>query len=1505
MSKVGKILLRVSGVLFEWALILLICFAFLIRQSSFQTYIAQQVSKYFSKEWKTKLTIKKVDINLFDRIYLEGVSLLDRKGNTLLKVASLEVTILEFGMDRASLNAITLNEGKVWVYKDASDGKMNFAFLTDYFASDDTTSSSTVFHIDLHQLNLKNTTLKYDDFTVKPTDFGFDPNHVEIVNLTLLLSNLTSNGTDVAFHIDDLKFKDQSGLEIKHLSTSFAMTELGLKLNNLHLALNRSNINAQELGYAFDKIQDKQDFLHKARILCKLKQSNVHLTDVSYLVPELKGMDEDIRLKGTIHNVPSQIKISDLDIGVRKNTRIKANLELPDMAKGSSYRFTQKIVEAKVDMNEINAIKLPGGQPLNLGKELCSFGTVSFNNLTLKAENDQFILQPLSVMTSIGSIEIGAPIALSQPNDGMALKNLQAGASVVALKNFNVGTLLSNPDLGIVEGEVTLSSIVSDKKDLTLRGAGGHIETAYFMGYTYHNLDIRQFELSKNQANLDISLNDPNAKINLQGTVNLGGRSDFDVVLHATQIHLDKLGFAQKETLLNGKFALHSRGNDFNQIAGTLTVDDFAFKEENKEINLPMANIDFKHSKNLEDWKIRSALADIDLYGSINPNTIIQDVLYSCSRALPSWFSSEKINSGKIENKLEANIAIKNSSQFTQLFMPELSLPQGADIKIVFDAKKEQLGLNFTSEQIMYDSIVFSKVELIQAVLEDSVVASLTVNELLLSDSLTLNEVNFFTHGRKGVVNSTIGWDKGKANDSKINWSTSILSDNSFDLLFNESRFSFNGYRWQIKKGSEFQVKSDTYFAKNFNLASEKNNQKISISGKLSNQQQDVMQLSLTNLNLTDLSGMFGLGMDISGNLGGEIGIANPFKALTLTSKLSVDNLVYNHQEIGNFSFDASYDNDLAAVIMKGNLNYRETPTVDFTGTYKVKEIKDNFDLDLHFNNTDLTFLNGFMDAEVVSNINGKLNGNIHVSGEPDLPLLKGSVILNNASAIFSLLGCRYTINGKINVGESGFLVNKSLSLKDEDGNNAALDIAISHDNFSNFGYIVNIDFENGYQSSKNAARIEKFLVLNTTYKEGDSYYGKAYAKGHASITGEGSSMKVKVDLTTKQGSKVIFPMYGTSELEDESIIHFVSKEKKTEELPTKVNYSGIDLSIGFNINPDADIRLVFNEQTQDEIRARAEGKLNLSLDAFNQMRLNGALNIIPGSVYNFTMGPARKPFEILNGTIVWKGDVEHADMKVLTSYTVKHANMLELMPGQNNEALSRQNTQCLLNLTGDLMTPLITFQLDAPQAPEAGKALLSRINSDPDELNRQFFSLMLFNKFQPLQGGVSANESAAFDLVESQINAALAQLSKNYQVKMDIGASNISTSVQKSFLNDRLIVSGSFGVDNASTNSATGGLIGDVSLEYLINQQGTFRVNAFNRSNGNTVKENAGPFTQGAGLSYHEDFNNKKDFILMQTFFDIFRKKENRVVQFSRKKKKTKVPALHEQPTERKEENE
>ena len=76
-----------------------------------------------------------------------------------------------------------------------------------------------------------------------------------------------------------------------------------------------------------------------------------------------------------------------------------------------------------------------------------------------------------------------------------------------------------------------------------------------------------------------------------------------------------------------------------------------------------------------------------------------------------------------------------------------------------------------------------------------------------------------------------------------------------------------------------------------------------------------------------------------------------------------------------------------------------------------------------------------------------------------------------------------------------------------------------------------------------------------------------------------------------------------------------------------------------------------------------------------------------------------------------------------------------------------------------------------------------------------------------------------------------------------------------------------------------------------MINEKGTFRVNVFNQSNANSVNENSGPFTQGAGISYHEEFNSWKDFELFQAFLDIFRKKEKK--HFKNKKVKKKLPSF------------
>ena len=105
---------------------------------------------------------------------------------------------------------------------------------------------------------------------------------------------------------------------------------------------------------------------------------------------------------------------------------------------------------------------------------------------------------------------------------------------------------------------------------------------------------------------------------------------------------------------------------------------------------------------------------------------------------------------------------------------------------------------------------------------------------------------------------------------------------------------------------------------------------------------------------------------------------------------------------------------------------------------------------------------------------------------------------------------------------------------------------------------------------------------------------------------------------------------------------------------------------------------------------------------------------------------------------------------------------------------------------------------------------------------------------------------------------------------------------VRKELLDNRLILSGSFGVENyvnSDLNTSQSDWIGDLYAEYLINKSGTFRVNIFNESTDQSIIEanELGTFTQGAGFSYKEDFNVTEDFMLLQTFLDVFRKKENK----------------------------
>ncbi|HSM64133.1 MAG TPA: translocation/assembly module TamB domain-containing protein, partial [Gillisia sp.] len=78
--------------------------------------------------------------------------------------------------------------------------------------------------------------------------------------------------------------------------------------------------------------------------------------------------------------------------------------------------------------------------------------------------------------------------------------------------------------------------------------------------------------------------------------------------------------------------------------------------------------------------------------------------------------------------------------------------------------------------------------------------------------------------------------------------------------------------------------------------------------------------------------------------------------------------------------------------------------------------------------------------------------------------------------------------------------------------------------------------------------------------------------------------------------------------------------------------------------------------------------------------------------------------------------------------------------------------------------------------------------------------------------------------------------------------------------ITDRVLINGQVGVPVGGVTESL--IVGDVEIEFLLNEEGTLRAKVFNRENNiQFIGEEIG-FTQGVGLSYSVDFDTFKELI-------------------------------------------
>ena len=1509
MAKLLKIVAKLVGGTLEWILILFIVFAFAIRTSPVQTYLANLATDFLSKEMNTTFRIDAVDIVFIDRVDLKGVLVLDEKSDTLANIHSLLVNVsgLSAFQRKIHIDDVTLDGGVVKINRDSLTGDYNYWFIQDYFDSGKEKTPSDPLPLTVDDIHISNLRFHYDDNRKGRNDFGMDYDHLKFSNVHLSLLGLKIENEVITGKITDFGASESCGFDLTKFQSLVYLSPNGMALKDVSIKTPNSEIHSNDFKFLYSGYTDFREFVDSVAFDVKLQPSTISLLDVSYFGTALEGMDQVAQFTGNVSKKVKNLKVSDFKLTTGNRTRLHGTLNLPDFRALESAFYQERLDYAYIDIKDIESLKLPVSSEkryIDLDDNLKRMEYFEAKDVRLDGIYSQFVVSTDVIETAIGSANLdnGILFQRNEANNSFFFKRSQAGEYDVKVNQFRLDKFLNNDLYGEVDGTFFLSGEAFGFSDIHFMSIEGDINTFDLADYRYSEIHVDQASFIDKVIIAEATVSDNNLNLNYSGTIDLNGEPSMKMVINLEKALLSKLKITEADsTSFISKINLNVVGLDPNKMRGNVTLTEMEYKEGNRVITIPSLTMDVNRSQESDVFDIKSSLANAKVEGKIDFNNIVPNFQEQFSQIFPGLYqfkdTRKKYNGSR--DHFVYSITTGDLVDFLEVFVPGLQVAPGTVVKGSYDGVSKDFDMELTSMNIQYEEKVLKDVKINQEIHAKNLEADYTIGYFALNDSITIQKVHFVSNGNGDDLYSKLTWNPETLNETAIQWRTHIESARNMDFALEPSYFSLNEKRWDISQESSIHLDSTNLVVQGFRLS--RNDQYIDVNGKISNNDTDKLKFELNEVDLDELSVLAGLSTPISGKLNGWGYITNPYENLAYMGDLNLQSFQVDGEEVGDVFVMSNWNKETNTIKLEGELMYKGIQSLDFEGNYFVDKEEDNLDFNLKFDETNIAFTNAFMDPDVISNIRGFVNGTLNVKGTAARPIIEGSVQLDNASAKIELLGTTFSMNGAMKADADGFYID-NMPVSDAEGNTGSLIGSIYHDDYADWNFDVAINLED---DAKNINRLQpwkpyplqKFLVMNTEYKLGELYYGKAYATGMVEIFGYADNLEISVDVKTEKGTWINFPMYGSGELEEgEDFITFISKDSVIADLEKKIDFTGVDLDLNFNVTDDAQLKIIFNEQLGDEIIANGYGNLGIQLNQLGDISMEGTYVISDGR-YNFAMGPVKQTFYIVpGGSITWTGNPYEANLNLSTYYKVK-TSFAELSSDQTGSGL--QEIQCYLNLTESLMKPKIDFDIKAPKADESGKALLSRVTSDKDELNRQFFSLLLTKNFLPLKGSTKAGGGAALDLVSSQINALLDQVSQGYKLNVDLSSDNIDGNevafgISKGFLDDRLTVTGSFGVENnTSGEQSKSSLIGDLEVEYKLNESGTFRVNVFNESNDNSIlqSQNQGRFTQGAGVHYREDFNTTKDFMVIQRFFDIFRKKANKRYPIRRKKQQTPVP--------------
>jgi hypothetical protein len=402
-------------------------------------------------------------------------------------------------------------------------------------------------------------------------------------------------------------------------------------------------------------------------------------------------------------------------------------------------------------------------------------------------------------------------------------------------------------------------------------------------------------------------------------------------------------------------------------------------------------------------------------------------------------------------------------------------------------------------------------------------------------------------------------------------------------------------------------------------------------------------------------------------------------------------------------------------------------------------------------------------------------------------------------------------------------------------------------------------------------------------------FYGSAYATGKMTLKGPLDDLLIEATLKSSKGTVFHIPLNDSEDGEGNGLLHYIDKDTTIKSINIRQQSAllGFGISMNVTITPDAEIQLVFDENKDDKIVGTGKGILQMELSKQGIFNMYGGIAIEDGE-YKFTAVDVftRKFLLKKGGTITWTGDPLQARMNIQGIYKVRNTSLANLMPTLTEQQIKEVNqnrvpVECVLNLKGNLLSPEIGFDLNLPSnITLAGnnasliENTLRRLRNEPDLMQQQVVSLMLFGQFVPIgqtQANSQTNVSAGLnntlsDLISAQASGILSNILPGVAVSAEyqnnVGNQQAIFSASKKFLKERFELQTSVDVINPSARN-------EIVGQYDLRPDGNLKLRGFNRTAPNPIY-NQNITSRGLGLYFRREFDS---------FNELLKKKNNKMV--------------------------